>query len=144
MSNDIIFLLISLAWIVFAAWYDYDEIKAGKRPIHTLESFWQFLFIGTLATMFFYGNWPHVISMVLYYIVLRIILYSPVLNLFRGKGLSYIGEDLPASSLEDRFYHWVNKITHSTRTDTSIWQWPIKALLIYGIYLINILITNYL
>lgn len=135
MASEIAFYLICALWIVFACWYDFTEIKAGTRPIHVLESIFQFLIIGIIALMLFYGNWKPICSHILIYLVLRIVFYSPILNLFRNKGLSYIGEDLPQSSLEDRFYHKVNRL-FGQDSFYSIWQWLIKAIICTGIYLL--------
>jgi hypothetical protein len=143
MINEIAFYLICAAWIIFACWYDWKEIKSGFRPQHALESSWQFLFIGVVSIMLFYGTWQHIVSHILWYVIIRIVFYSPVLNLFRNETLSYIGEDKSTSSLEDRFYHMVNRITGSKLNYTSLWQWVIKALLCVSIYLFIKLVINH-
>lgn len=134
MTKEIIFYSFCAAWILFAVWYDWKEIKAGIKPVHTLESIWQFLFIGFIAIMLFYGSWQLICSHILWYVIIRIVFYSPILNFARNEGLSYIGDNTKDSALEDRFYHLINKITGSKLTMISLWQWPIKALLCVSIY----------
>lgn len=137
-------------FVLFVGNAEFDivfDIGKGKNVRHWLETtFLGFVFAGLELLRYGVTRYGLKIAVTGWLIMwpIRWIVFDPYLNLRRKFPFNYIGELTPKSSMLDKLLHLINRKINGKDSDTSVYQFILKAFALAVIYYLNFLIYKYL